>query len=273
MSDINTGDPVAPSMGTPPEPAATPTAPTATPAAPATDGDLFATPLAAEEPFVSRGFAENLRAEGAKYRQELRGAQEKLNGYEAIFGDYQDADRDVWFDLANTWKSDPTRAAAMMRAIADAVQADGTPDEQQATAEAVQTAEATGLLTPEQVQAMIDAKLGERDTQAQEDRMVNQVLTEVRGEGFDPDSIEGFMVLWTASNQTGGDVKAAAQKMRDYKQSIIDGYVQGRANGQRPMPSAPGTAATESPAGPGSWDDVRKGAAKFMEAASGNGLV
>jgi hypothetical protein len=269
MSDISTGDPVAPPMGTPSEPTSTP-APSTPSALP--DGDLLASPLGAEEPFVSRGYAEKLRAEGFKYRTDLRATQENLNRYEAIFGDYQDADRDVWFDLANTWKSDPTRAAAMMRAIADAVQADGTPDEQQATAEAVETGAATGLLTPEQVQAMIDAKLGERDTQAQEDRMVNQVLTEVRGEGFDPDSIEGFMVLWTASNQTGGDVKAAAQKMRDYKQSIIDGYVQGRANGQRPTPSAPGTAATEAPAGPGSWDDVRKGATKFMEAASGNGL-
>lgn len=265
MSDIN--------FGTPPEPGPEPAPAAAAPAAPA--DDLFAQPVGDDQPLVSRGFAENLRAEGLKYRTDLRATQEQLNGYEAVFGGYEQADRDVWFDLARTWQTDPARAAATMQAIATAVMEEqgATPPETPATPQGTPpevTPDANGLLTPEQVQAMIDAKLGERDQRAHEDQMVNQVLTEVRAEGIDPDGIEGMMVLWTASNQTGGDIKAAAQKLRDYRQSIVDGYVQGRANGGAPTPSGSGVPGTELPK-VGSWDDIRKGAARFMESASNNG--
>src|SRR5215467_5316288 len=96
---------------TTPEPTTT-EAPTPAPASsspPAASDDVFANPLGSDEPFVSRGFAENLRAEGLKYRTDLRSTQQALNAYEVVFGDYQPADRDVWFDLANTWKQDPVR--------------------------------------------------------------------------------------------------------------------------------------------------------------------
>lgn len=245
----------------------------AAPAAPAED--LFANPVGDDQPLVSRGFAENLRAEGLKYRTDLRSAQEQLNGYEAVFGGYEQADRDVWFDLARTWQTDPARAAATMQAIATAVMEEqgGAPADTPPTPQTTppdMTPDANGLLTQEQVQAMIDAKLGERDQRTYEDQLVNQVLTEVRAEGIDPDGIEGMMVLWTASNKTGGDVKAAANELRAYRQSIIDGYVQGRANGTAPTPSGGGVPGTELPQ-VGSWDDIRKGAAKFMESASNNG--
>jgi hypothetical protein len=243
-----------------------------TPAAAPTD-DLFANPVGDDQPLVSRGFAENLRSEGAKYRQELRAAQEQLNGYEAVFGGYEQADRDVWFDLARTWQTDPARAAATMQAIANAVMEEqgGVPAETPATPPTPDmTPDANGLLTQEQVQQMIADALGQRDQAAHEDQMVAQVLTEVRAEGIDPDGIEGMMVLWTASNQTNGDIKAAAAKLREYRQSVIDGYVQGRANGTAPTPSAGGVPGTELPQ-VGSWDDIRKGAARFMESASNNG--
>jgi hypothetical protein len=265
-------------FGTPPDPGpASAPAPAAAPAAPAAPSDdLFANPVGDDQPLVSRGFAENLRAEGLKYRTDLRATQEQLSGYEAVFGGYEQADRDVWFDLARTWQTDPARAAATMQAIANAVMDEqggtppaDTPTTPQGTPPDM-TPDANGLLTQDQVQAMIDAKLGERDQRAHEDSMVNQVLTEVRAEGIDPDGIEGMMVLWTASNKTNGDVKAAANELRAYRQSIIDGYVQGRANGTPPTPSGGGVPGTELPQ-VGSWDDIRKGAARFMESASSNG--
>src|SRR5262245_27408726 len=110
-----------------PQPAPAPTPSPAPQPAPAAPADPFANPLAESEPLVSRGFAENLRAEGLKYRTELRGAQQRLHGYDSVFGVYDDADRQTWLDLASTWASDPTQAAHVMQQIAQAVLGEETP--------------------------------------------------------------------------------------------------------------------------------------------------
>lgn len=261
MSDIDFGTPPDPGPESEPAPAA----------APASD-DLFANPLE-DQAVVSRGFAENLRAEGLKYRTELREREAALKAYEDIYGVYDEGSRNTWFDLARTWANNPAAAAQQMQEIAQRVLADEQAEasgNMPADIPAEEPTDAGGMLSPERVQEMINEALAQRDKLATEDRMVTQALTELRAEGIDPDGMEGMMVLWTAANKTVGDIKAAAQELRDYQQSIIDKYVQGRATGAQPSPtSTNGVPATGLPQ-VGGWDDIRRSAAKFMESAGNN---
>jgi hypothetical protein len=132
-----------------------------------------------------------------------------------------------------------------------------------------------GELTPDRVQQMISEAIGAQQAafaQAQQEVLeqaaVDEVYQEVRQSGYDPDSMEGFMVLWLANNSTGGDIGAAAKALGDYRQGIVDSYVAGRRSGVTPLGSAGGT-----PAAPGvveikNLDDARKAADAYLRAMS-----
>src|SRR4051812_9743826 len=114
MSDIGTTTPtndgggqtgaIAPSTGG----MTTTTAPVTTPISttPVETADIFAEP-ASDQAVFDRGYVEKLRREGARYRTEHQTSAEALSGYERVFGAYDQADRQVWMDLASTWATDP----------------------------------------------------------------------------------------------------------------------------------------------------------------------
>jgi hypothetical protein len=115
---------------------------------------------------------------------------------------------------------------------------------------------------------MIAEAMREQTAQAQQAQEVENVYAEMRAGGFDPDTAEGFMVLWTASNQTGGDIHQAMDSMRQYRQGIVDSYVSGRANGHHPVPSPNGAVATaQEPIH--DLRDARKAAQAFIDAQIG----
>jgi hypothetical protein len=100
---------------------------------------------------------------------------------------------------------------------------------------------------------------------AAEAQAVDEVYAEVRHAGYDPDSMEGFMVLWLANNSTGGDIAGAAKALGDYRQRIVDDYVAGRRSGVTPVPSG-GTAAAPQTYEIKNFDDARKAADAYIRA-------
>jgi hypothetical protein len=250
-----------------PPPAATPTV-ASPPSADPLDADL-----PADRAVFDRGYVESIRKEAQRYREEAKSAAQ----YDAVFGQYDEPDREVWMDLARTWATDPNRAAEIMQQIAGNVLGEavagagsagaagpgGLPDpvEQELTA--------SEQLTPERVQELIDAKFSAQEAQRAEARAIEDVYSEVRTAGFDPDSAEGFMVLWNANHFTNGNITEAVKMTNTYKQSIIDGYVQGRSSGKLPMPTANGAPATGLGEPIKNLDDAKKATEAFLRERRG----
>jgi hypothetical protein len=252
------GDQTAPGV---PAPGATPTAP-----APPSGTDPFAE-LPAERAVFDRGYVESLRSEGAKYRTEAGTARDQLRGYEEVFSVYEPDDREVWLDLARTWATDPNRAAAVMQQIASTVLGEqaGADAPDPGSADTPILGDAVGNLTPDQVKALVAEEIAARDSAKAEQQAVADVFAEVRAAGFDPESAEGFMVLYNANHYTGGDISKAVAMTGDYKQKIIDEYVQGRSGG-RAMPSpAGGVVATSTGEEITSIDDARRATDRFLQ--------
>jgi hypothetical protein len=229
-------------------------------------GDDPFSDLPADQAIFPRSYVEKLRTEGHKYRTEAQSAAQKAAEYDQVYGIYDDADRQVWFDLARTWAVDPARAAEAMNAIARSVldegkQSDSGGETGQATT-VEDIAEQSGL-TPEQVQAMISDALGARDQQAAQAQAVQDIFDEVRTRGYDPETREGFMVLWTANNETDGDLDAAVDRIKQYKQGIIDEYVAGRSG--TPAPTLPnGGVAANQNVEITTFEEARKATDQFL---------
>lgn len=277
MSDMSNATPgnegVAPAGGM-----TTSTAPATSPTAPAPSSsdapDVFAD-LATDQAVFDRGYVERIRQEGAKYRNDNKAAADKLAPYESVFGVYDDADRAVWMDLARTWAQDPKRAAEAMQQIATGVlgeQQQQTPASGSPHAPDAGTDDADaelGELTPDKVQAMIAAEVDRREAARQEQAAINGVYDEMRTAGYDPTTPEGYMVLWHASNGGNGDVKYGVAQVEKYRQQIVDQYVQGRANGQHPIPTPGNGVVAQQDAPVLDLGQARKAADAYLRAQMG----
>jgi hypothetical protein len=117
---------------------------------------------------------------------------------------------------------------------------------------------------------MIEAGFQTREQAAAEQRAIDSVMSEVREQGYDPNTAEGFMVLWNANNQTGGDIKAAAEMVKGYRQAIIDEYVQNRSSGRVALPSTNGgVQATSAPGEITNLEDARRATDAFLRERRG----
>jgi hypothetical protein len=248
-------------------PAPAPTASASTGAPGVGEVDALAD-LPTDQAVFDRGYVERIRAEGAKHRVAAREAAEKLNGYEQVFGQYDEVDRGVWLDLARTWATDPAAAAQTMDRIARAVLADGGTQadvveaQQEAMVETI-AAELPGLTT-EAVRAEVNAALAERAAAEAQEKAIQSVHAELREAGFDPNSADGFAVMWTANHETGGDLQAAIAQRKAAKQAIIDEYVAERARGG-PLPAPDGGAGTGAPPEILNLDQAGKAARSWLE--------
>lgn len=233
---------------------------------PATDdvfGDL------PDQPIFDRGYVDKLRREGAKYRTEAKTVAEQLAQYNDVFGVYEEPDRAVWMDLARQWVNDPRQAASVMQQIATAVLGEAgdfanvdpttTPDPAPAT---------DGPLTSEQVQAMVRGEFEAVEQQRAQQQAVENIYAEVRAAGFDPKSRDGFAILWTANNETNGDIKAAIAKFEADRQKVVDEYVQQRAAGRGTIAPKNGVVASASTPIK-NMDDARRAADAFLRAQVG----
>lgn len=221
-----------------------------------------------------RGYVEKVRGEAQRYREEARTASAAAERYNQVFGVYDEADRGVWLDLASTWATDPNRAAQIMQQIASGVLGDqdagagtagpSSPGDQPETP----TFDGEEL-TPERVQELIEEKFTAREAKQAEAQAVEEVYAEVRQAGFDPNTAEGFMVLWNANHFTNGDITEAVKMTNSYKQSIIDGYVQGRSTGAVPMPSQGGVQATNLAEPITNLEDAKKATDAYLRERRG----
>lgn len=227
-----------------------------------TTADVLAEP-ATDQAVFDRGYVESIRKEAQRYRAEAQNAQR----YEQVFGQYEPQDQEVWFDLARTWATDPARAAHVMQQIATGVL--GEMDQSQVEAQPLPPDEFDEGLTPDKVKELIDQQFQSREQVAAEQRAVDNVMAEVRSAGFDPDTAEGFMVLWRANHETGGDIKAAAESVRGYRQQIIDEYVQGRSSGRVAIPTAGGVQASQTGEPITNLEDARRAADRFLQERRG----
>lgn len=271
MSDASPADsPAGPEPSTSPAPQASQTSDSGA------GGDPF-DDLPADQPLFPRSYVEKLRTEGQKYRTEAQTAAQRAQEYDSVYGIYEPDDRQVWMDLARTWAVDPNRAAELMSTIARSVLDEGNgdgvggsvPTADADTAEAIAEA-SDGRLTPDQVQAMIDEALAGQAQSAAEAQAIEDIYGEVRSHGFDPETREGFMVLWTANNETDGDIGAAVEKMKQYRQGIIDEYVAGRS-GAKAIPAPGGGVPAAQSVGIESFDDARKATDAFLRAQGNAG--
>lgn len=252
---------------------------TTTPAAPTTtDVDPFDTSDLSTDGVVPRGRYDKAAKEGQAYREQARALEEKLSTYEQVYGQYAPEDRDTWFAMANEWARDPRAGAEMMQRISEAVLNDGlTPQEatEQVIAEDQVTAAAdeAGLtLTPERVAQIVEEKLAAERAEAQaetarreQEAAVQAVFAEIREAGFDPESRDGHSILWTASNETNGDIAKAVEIVKAERQKIIDEYVSGKAStpSTRPAPDS-GVLANTVPV-LDTLDDAFKAANAFLD--------
>lgn len=207
--------------------------------------DLLAEPPANQAVF-DRGYVESVRREAERYREEARTHAEQLATYNDAFSPYEPADRDVWLDLARRWVTDPADAARVMQQIASQVLDEQTGQTAPAASPTSGEVAEDGPLTPERVQQMMQSELAARDEAARQQQAVEGVFAELRAAGFDPQTRDGFAVLWTANNETNGDVAKAIELVKADRQKIIDDYVAGRANGTHPTPAPNGLSASQS---------------------------
>jgi hypothetical protein len=224
-----------------------------------------------DQAVFSRGYVENVRGQAARYRTAASAASAALQPFEEVYGAYDEADREVWFTLAREWQADPTRAASMMREIANDVLGqtagvgEAPPPTDSGDEQMPETPAQLNQLTPEQVKQLVDEQLAERDQAATVDRQVEELFSELRSAGYEPESDEGWWILRNAAQRTNGDIKAAVQLYDEFRQGIIDNYVQGRT-GTRAAPSPRGGVIATGTGEPiTSIEDARKATDRFLQ--------
>jgi hypothetical protein len=245
------------------------TAPAVTeaPAAPVAPDDLPEVP--ADQAVFDRGYVVKLREEAAKHRTALRELEAKHSTFDEVFSGYEPEDVSTWLDLARTWANDPSAAAGMMRDIANAVLAEGgTPEQAVAAAEAVQDASEAEAkaLTPQDVQRLVEERLSAIEAERAQEAGIQRVYAEAKELGFDPETRQGVMLLWTANNQTNGDLKAAAELIAQERQSIIEDYLRTKQPGYRVAASPASTAASPMVDNLRTLEDARKASDAFVAA-------
>lgn len=175
----------------------------ATPDAPASGAAPDATP--AEQDTFDRAYVESLRKESAGYRT-------KAKTYEEAFDGYDDESREVFLSLAKDLINAPDDAARRMIEVSRSLLGDGF--------DAALTGEPKPL-----TQADVQRMLQEKDASAQEQAAIRAVEQEARDLGYKDQTPDIANLFWYAHNETGGDLKAAHEKVAAAKQSIIDEYL------------------------------------------------
>lgn len=230
-----------------------------------TSDDIFADPTDDQQSFDA-GYVKKLREEGRRYRTDAQQRADALRSYEDVFGQYEDVDRQAWMHLASTWASDPRSAALEFERIARDVLGNGDGDSNGtgATGGAGDDGGALGVpgLTAEQVRQIVAEERAAADQSQAQEKAIDGVHEAMRAGGYDPESPEGFMVLYHAAHTTKGNVDEAIAMQNAYKQKIIDDFVEGQKKQPMTTPSAGVVANSGQPEQ--NLDTARRRAESFM---------
>lgn len=234
--------------------------PASEPGAPVTD-DLAAPPD--DQSVFSRGYVEKLRGEAQRYRDHASEANNQLQTYDQVFGVYPEGERQIWLNMASAWAQNPEAAVQMMEEISNNYRAENTQQQPQTP-----PPEATPQLSPDEVKQLVSEQLAARDASVAEQRAIQGIFDEVRTAGFDPETAEGFAVLYNANHFTDGDIGKAVQMVKDRDQKVINEYIAHR-NG-RPMPSPQGGVMAAAAGEPiKTIEDARRATEAFLRERQG----
>lgn len=251
------------------EPPSAPAAPEAEAAPPGPKANEAAAPAATPDPEgedkgpVPWGEHKKARDEAARYRTELR-------RYEESFGRWAPEDADVLLqavgavaELLAAGESD--KAGQVFRAIAD--QFGEETANQVAQAGQQQADDDDELLTRAEMMQL----LAEREAASAYEMGVQQHMADLQrtaGElGYDPHSEEWAVVLSEAINLHDGDVRAAAEAIKNREQAAIDRYLAGKRSAADGIPSVVGNGAAPAAASdaPGKIDDASERLRAFLD--------
>lgn len=206
----------------------------------------------------TRKYIESLRRESAGYRERAKSAEQ----YDQYFGSYDDADRQVWFGLAQEMQSNPKAAAEYMRQIADGV----LTSYQEEVPAVQQDPSSPNYITMEDFQAWQQESALEAE--------VAGIEREATGLGYNPNSAKYIQLLWTAQHETNGDLAAADQALRQQAEEEYQGYIAEKSQ------DAARTGRTAAPGGQGSevggqrelktWADAQRALEARIAAAEGS---
>lgn len=167
-----------------------------TPTAPAgTDQDTF-----------DRAYVEKLRQESAGYRT-------RAKTYDEAFDGFDDDSREVFLGLAKDLVNSPEAAARRMIEVSRQLLGDDFDSALTGPPPALTREDA------ERLWAEKEAARGQEDA-------IRAVQNEARELGYKDDTPDMSELFWFASNQTGGDLKAAHEKVEARKQAAIDEYLE-----------------------------------------------
>lgn len=224
---------------------------TETPTAPDQAEELDLDGELPEDQVFDRDYVTKLRSEAAARRTALRDHEAKYAGLSA-FEDTTEADRQVWNQLAALMASDTNAAAQAMQQIASALLGEPESQEDATVNQTDPTPDADEALTPAKVQELIAAALKsdqeERTKSDAEKGRMAEFDQQVEAAGFKRASPEYYSVVSAVAG--GQDIEAAIKATQDWRQGIIDSFVQERQGdkGVRPPSgAAAGQQAVEAP--------------------------
>lgn len=174
----------------------------------------------------------------AKLRKEAAGYRTKAKQYDTLES-YDEADRKVWLQMAELYKTDPAAAAEYMEAIAQGVKSAATP---------APVEPAAGDDAP-LTRADVERLFSERESAAAVQAEKVRIDQEAAGLGYTVGSRQYKYLIQTARDETGGDLKAAHDAIEAEHQARIDQFVGGKAREADGSPVAPAAGTGAPPSG------------------------
>jgi hypothetical protein len=178
-----------------------------------------------EDTKFDKSYVAKLRKEAASYRT-------KAKQYDSLES-YDEADRKVWLQMAELYKTDPVAAAEYMEAIAKGVKGAAAP--------AAQEPDPAGDVPL--TRAQLNQLLAERDNAAAVQAQKVQIDAEATQLGYKVGSRQYKYLLQVAMDDTGGDLKAAHEAIAEEHQALIDQFVGAKARETDGSPVAPSSSA------------------------------
>lgn len=253
--------------------------------------------------------------DGMALRNDIRSARDRFKPFNDAFGSMDDGARQLLLDSAPTlgadlatlsataarlapedrqWfaqamqvlAQDPARGAELLAQGADAVrQSLGQGAPPPAPPQAPPTdpwGNPTPPVDPDQ-QPMTRAEFQQwqqqRDERAQVERLEGEILTEVRGLGYDPDAAVGtkqyddysFLLALAGRPDVQGDLAKADAIVKGRDQAVIDAYVSGKSvdAGRPAVPAIPGGAPVSEERELATFDDARSAMDSRLDAVLG----
>lgn len=164
------------------------------------------TPAGTDQDTFDRAYVEKLRQESAGYRT-------RAKTYDEAFDGFDDESREVFLGLAKDLVNSPESAARRMIEVSKQLLGDDFD---------------TALTGPPPPLTREDAERlwAEKEAARGQEEAIRAVQNEARELGYKDDTPDMSELFWFASNQTGGDLKAAHELVEARKQAAIDEFLE-----------------------------------------------